>query len=104
MHELRKIHLKLVPVTGRVRALNLTELALKAGVHDPLRVDRRHLANVAVVLVDRGEQDRERVTVLEAHTTAMADLEDALDFFVERVFVPVLLFARVVTEPVGWLV
>ena len=105
VHELREVELELVPVPGGVRALHLTELALKASVHDALRLERRQLADIAVVLVvDRREQDRKRVTVLEAHAAAMADLEDALDFLLERVFVPVLRLAGVVTQPIGRLV
>ncbi|MFA9411635.1 MAG: hypothetical protein ACERK0_10250, partial [Deltaproteobacteria bacterium] len=60
--------------------------------------------DAVVLVVDRREQDRERVTILEAHAAAIADLEDALDFLVERVFVPVLRFAGVVTQAVGRLV
>jgi hypothetical protein len=103
MDELRKIELKLVPIAGRVRALHLAELALKACVHDPLRVERGQLADVSVMfVVDGGKQDRKRVAVLEAHAAPVADLEDALDFLVERIFVPVLVFGRVVAQPVRW--
>ena len=105
MHQLWKVYLELVPVTWRVRALHLTELALKARVHDALRIEWRQFANVAVVLlVDRREQGWKRITVLEAHAAAMADFEDALDFFAERVFIPVFLFTGVVAQPIGGLV
>ena len=100
--ELREIQLKFVLVARRVRALHLAELALEARVHDALGVERRQLPNVAIVLVvDGAKQDGKRVAVLEAHATAVADLEDALDFFVERVFVPVFLLGRVVAQPVS---
>ena len=105
VNQLGEIDLELVPVTWRVGALHLAQLALEAGIHDPLGIERRHFTDIAVVLVvDRREEDRKRVAVLEAHAAAMADLEDALELFAERAFVPVLVFTGVVAQPIGGLV
>ena len=41
VHELREVELELVLVARRVRALHLAQLALEAGVHDPVRLGAR---------------------------------------------------------------
>ena len=58
------------------------------------------VTNDGMLVVNGGKQDRKRVAVLEAHATAVADLEDALDLFAERVLVPVFRLGRVVAQPV----
>jgi hypothetical protein len=99
VHELGEIELERVAVARRVRALHLAQLALEAGVHHRARLARVELAHVAVVaLVDEAEQRRERVAVLEAHATAVADFEHARDLAREPRLVPVLRLDRVVRQ------
>ena len=80
MHQLREVELKLVPDARRVRTLHFAQLALEALIHDAVGLVRRDLARIAfVLLIQELEQVRERIAVLEAHATAIAQLEGALD-------------------------
>jgi hypothetical protein len=99
MDETGKIELKFVTVARCIRALNLTELALKAGAHYPLSFFGGNSTDVAVVpVVDEIEQDGEAVTILEAHPASMADLEGTCDFLGQGLRLPVTLVLRVVAQ------
>ena len=87
--QLGEVELELVLVTRRVRALDLAELALEAGVHHRLLLRGGDLLDVAVVpLVDGLEEQREAVAVLEAHAAAVTDLEGAVDLAGQRLRLP----------------
>jgi hypothetical protein len=51
MYESGKVELKLVLVAGRIGALDLTELALKTGSHDAIRLGRVDTTDITVVFV-----------------------------------------------------
>src|SRR5688572_10510954 len=102
MNQLGEVDLELVIVSRRVRTLDLTQLALEAGIHDRPGFRSRYLRDVTVVLVvEKREETRERVAILEAKPAAMTDLEDARDFFLERFGIPVDGLAGGVRESVG---
>ncbi len=101
--ELREVELELVAVARRVRALDLAQLALEAGVHHRGHVGGVEPVHVAVAPVVEGvEQPREAVAVLEAHPAAVTDLEGAPDLSLERRRIPVARVGRVVAESPGW--
>jgi hypothetical protein len=105
VNDFREIELELVVVTGSVRALDLTELALEARVHDAIGLGGRDFAYVTVVFfVEEIEKNGETVTVFEAHPAAVTNFEGSGDFLTERLTIPISIFLRVVAQPVGGLI
>jgi hypothetical protein len=105
VYETGKVELKLVAFTRCIRALNLTELALKAGTHDPFGLFRGDSTDVALVpVVEEIEKNREAVAVLEAHPASVADLEGTCDFLGESLRLPVPLVFRIVTQALSGLI
>jgi len=83
MDEPREIQFEFMIVTLCVRALDLAQLALKAGVHDRARLGGGDAANIAIVLLVQQRKKRwEAVAVLEAEPAAVADLERPPDLLV----------------------
>ncbi len=85
-----------------VGALRVAQLALEALVDDPLLQIFRNPTHVAMA-IHRIEERGEGLAVLEAHPTAVAQLEGAHQLPVECVLHPVQLLVRVVAQAIGWL-
>ncbi len=78
MNQLRKVELKFMVIARSIRTFHFAELALKTRLHDrPGLLVGQPLHTPVVFVVDQIEEHREGVAVLEAHTTAMADLKNA---------------------------
>ena len=92
----REVELELVAVIRRVGALDVTELALVAGVDHAPGFCRRELPDVPLVPLDGFEQLGERRAQVEAKPAAVADVEDPLQFLLERAGVPIDGHIRVV--------
>jgi hypothetical protein len=80
VHQLGKIQLEFMTVAHRVRALHLTEFALKTLIHNQGGLWLGHLAHVAIVLVvDKRKQRRETVAIFETHAASVADFKGAVN-------------------------
>jgi hypothetical protein len=97
----RKVQFELVTLSLGVGTLGVTELALKALVDDLIDFFARQPANIARG-VDRVEKRGERLTELEAHPAAVAEVERTIDFRLHGFGVPVLRLVRVVRQTFGW--
>ncbi len=100
-HQAREVELELVAVVRRVRASHLAQLAAVAQIDHALLVRRAQAAHIAVGLVERAEQFRERWAQVEAQPAARADVEDALEFLFELRALPVLGLVGIVGKSVG---
>src|SRR6059036_1101847 len=104
LHQTWKIQFELVSVALAVGTLDLTELTLKARVHHFGCLGSGDLPNIAVLPVYGGKKTRKAVTVFEAETAPVADLEGPPDLLVERLRIPVFCFRGIIGEPVCGLV
>ena len=85
-------------ISGGIGTLNLTKLALEAGIHDLLDVFVLKLMNSSIMLfVNQSEKIWKGITVFETHSATMANLKDPVDFLPESRFVPVFGFFRIET-------
>jgi hypothetical protein len=78
---------------------------LEASIHDVRGLGGGYATYVAVVrFVQEIEEHGKAVAVLEAHSTAMTDLERPFDLLCESFTVPVFLLFRIVAETFSGLV
>jgi hypothetical protein len=96
----RDVHHPLVPLILRVRALQVTELALPAEVGRAREIVGRELLGArGVVLldvaIDPREHVRERPAVTHAHAAVVADVEHPPHLALEIARVPVALLVRI---------
>jgi hypothetical protein len=102
MDQARKVELELVLLARRVRTLHFAELALEARGNDAIDVPTVDALNIPVVLaVEKVEQGREAVAVLEAQPTAVAELKSPFDLAAEQCRVPVPWLFGIVGESLG---
>jgi hypothetical protein len=102
MDQAGKVKLELVLIARRVRTLHLAELALEARGDDAIDVTAVDALDVpAVLAVEKIEQGREAVALLEAQATAVAEIEGPFDLAAEQCCVPVPRIFRIVAEPRG---
>jgi hypothetical protein len=102
MDQAGKVKLELVLIARRVRTLHLAELTLEARGDDAIDVAAVNALDVPAVLpVEKIEQGREAVAVLEAQATAVAEVEGPFDLAAEQRRVPVPRLFGIVAEPFG---
>ena len=82
---------------GRVRAVDVAELAVEAEIDDLVLLVRREPRRVLIVVtIDHLEQRRERVAELEAQPAAVTEVVDAGELLAEITLVDVPRVERVV--------
>ena len=84
-----------------VRALDLAQLALEAGVQGRVQGGDGQALNVAILSIDGIEEDRKGAAVLEAHAAAVADFDGPFKFDLHLSSVPIDLVGGVVGQPIG---
>ena len=98
MNQFWEIELEFMSVTRGIGTLDLTEFALKAGIHDLLDVFSPKTGNSSVMLfVNQSEEIRKGIAVFKTHPATVAYLEGPVDFLPEERSVPVFGFFRIVS-------
>ena len=98
MNQFWEIELEFMSVTRGIWTLDLTEFALKAGIHDLLYVFFPYTGNPSVMLfINQSEEIRKGITVFKTHPATVAYLEGPVDFLPEERSVPVFGFFGIVS-------
>jgi hypothetical protein len=90
--------LELVPVVGRVRALNVADLALVAKINDPRGLFLSEMTNITAMGVYCLKQSRKGRAEVKAKPAPVADFKDSFQFLAESFLVPVFRIVRVVAQ------
>jgi hypothetical protein len=99
MDKLGEINLVFMPVARRIRAVHLTELALKTSIEDPLGLRADDRGNVSIPgTVDQAEEIRKSIAKFEAESAAVTQRKNAHNLPCETLRIPVFFFERVVGQ------
>jgi hypothetical protein len=93
MNKFWEVQKKFVIFSHRIRTLDLTKLALKTSIHDLICFCFANFPYVTVVsIIDKGEKQWKTIAILEAHSTAVANFESAVNFPRQGIMIPVNAF------------